>query len=268
MNRYYSFAQTGTTGTDKTSLVLRYLVSELNGNTESKLVLWDHHANNSIDEHGKTNNNTTDHWVGLTGLTVTYIAPVTLDSKEYSLADYTSTKNTWSGSISTDWNVLGNWTAGNVPFTTDEVLIPDVSSASNRFPVLTSDVEIKSMEIAAGASLSGATYTLAINGYLSAWQNSGTFIPGTGTVSFIHGNISHTVSTSGTTQFNNLNIAANTFVRPGAGSITKISGSVTGDLSAIVDLTAFNNTVEYNGTDQYIVNPSTVGYPNRDITIW
>ena len=262
VSRYYSFSQTGTTGTDKAILNLRYLTSELNGNTESNLVLWDRHFSGNIEEHGKTNNSTINHWVGISGLTISYIAPTTLDNKRWGLANYTAAKNTWVGGENTNWSNPANWTAGHSPYTTDDVLIPDVSGASTNFPVLTSDVEIHTLEIAANATLTASSYTLTINGYASAWQNNGTFIPGSGTVSLNHGILTDVVSISGTgiNQFNNITITANTFIRPGTGVTMKITGLVSGDLSSIVDLSAFGNTVEYNGTDQYIFNPATVGF--------
>jgi len=63
-------------------LNLSYLTSELNGNDETKLVLWDNIIRGDIDEHGKTSNSSSDNWVGLTGFTIIYVAPVTLDNKE------------------------------------------------------------------------------------------------------------------------------------------------------------------------------------------
>ncbi len=264
VKRYYSFAQTGTAGTDRVTLNLNYLTSELNSNDETKLVLWDHHyTGGDTDEHGKSNNSTVNHWVGLSGRTITYVAPTSIDNKEWGLADYSATKNTWAGAYNTDWSDGTNWTAGHAPLASEDVLIPDVSSGSNRYPVLTSDVEIKTIEIASGATLTAGTYGLTINGYNEAWQNNGTFIPGTGTVNITHGSLTDIVAISGTTQFYNITIAANTFVRLSIGSLIKISGLVNGDVSSIVDLSVLNNTVEYNGVNQYIVNPSTTGFAGR-----
>ncbi len=264
IQRFYSFAQTGTAGTDQVTLNLSYLTSELNSNDETKLVLWDHHyTGGDTDEHGKSNNSTSNHWVGLSGRTITYVAPTTIGNKEWGLANYSAIKNTWAGAYSNDWRDGTNWTGGHAPLTTEDVLIPNVSSGSNRYPVLTSTVEIKTLEIASGATLTAGTYGLTINGYNDAWQNNGTFVPGTGTVSITHGILTDIVSISGTTQFYNITIAANTFVRLSTGSLIKISGLVNGDVSSIVDLSVLNNTVEYNGTDQYIVNPSTTGFAGR-----
>lgn len=258
--RHYSFAQTGTAGTDKVTMNLRYLTSELNGNTESNMVLWDNHFSGNVDEHGKTDNNTVNHWVGLSGFAISYIASTS--AKNWGFANYTAIKNTWVGGADTDWNNDANWTAGHAPYSTDDILIPDVSTASTNFPSLTSDVEIRTLEIDSNAILTANSFTLTINGYTGAWSNNGTFIPGTGTVSLTHGIATDvvTISGNGINQFNDINIAANTFIRPETGVSMKISGMVNGDLSSIVDLSSLENTVEYNGTDQYIVNPLTAGF--------
>ena len=261
ISRHYSFSQTGTTGTDKVIMNLRYLTSELNANTESNLVLWDRHFSGNVQEHGKSNNSTLNHWVGISGLAISYVAPTTIDNKNWGLANYTAAKNTWVGGADTNWNNSANWTAGHVPYTTDDVLIPDVSLPSF-FPVLTSNVEIHTLEIATGATLTANSFTLTINGYTNAWSNNGTFIPGTGTLSLTHGVATDVVSISGNgvNQFNNITISANTFIRPGTGVTMKISGMVNGDVSSIIDLSSLGNTVEYNGTDQYIVNPLMAGF--------
>ena len=259
--RNYSFSQTGTLGTDRVVANLRYLTSELNGQDETKLVLWDHHPSDGrTEEHGKTNNNTINKWVGLSGLTIGYVAPDPTSSsfnKQWGLSNYTTTKKTWIGASNTNWSNPDNWNPAGAPVSTDDVLIPKVLTV---YPSLTSDVEIQTIQIDSLATVSANTYNLTVNGYNDAWINRGTFNPGTGTVSFTHAVNNQIVSVSGNTQFYNMYFGANTFVRPGSGSLIQISGLASGDASSIVDLSAIGNTVEYNGTDQYISNPSTVGF--------
>ena len=178
----------------------------------------------------------------------------------WGLDDYNTTKNTWQGtdvSNPTKWDVVANWTGGHVPYTTDDVLIP---AGKSNYPILTLDIEIKSLEIASGASLTAGAYTLTINGSTGAWNNNGTFDPGTGTVNLTHGIITDIVSVSGTTQFHNITIAANTFVRPGTSTVMKISGDVIGGITSVVDFSTYGNTVEYNGGNQNIPNPLTIGF--------
>lgn len=64
-----------------------------------------------------------------------------------------TTTNTWQGGTSgheNDWNTAANWSLGEVPQATHDVVIP---SASN-FPVLAGKtVEINSLQMQAGAEL-------------------------------------------------------------------------------------------------------------------
>jgi fibronectin-binding autotransporter adhesin len=257
--RIYNWAQTGSsTGSDLVTVNMHYRDNEINGNDESKLVIWDHFTGGTTHEHGKSNFNPSNNWVGLSGVIIGLIAPASgLTGIDWYLENATNVKNTWLG-ISTNWEATENWSKGNVPVSTDDVLIP--GSLSN-YPVLTSNAVVSTIEIQAGASLSAGTNDISIYGKDLAWSNLGNFDPGTGSLSFVHGVISEIVTVSGTTQVHNLNIAANTFLKPGSTSVVRISGNVDGDLSCIADLSAYGNLVEYNGSsEQLIVNPTTTGY--------
>jgi uncharacterized delta-60 repeat protein len=59
----------------------------------------------------------------------------------------------WSGTSSTNWNEPTNWNTGVLPTATDSVIIPDVSSASNNFPVLNTNTTIKSLTILENAKI-------------------------------------------------------------------------------------------------------------------
>lgn len=256
VKRYYSFAQTGTAGTDQVIVNLHYLDGEIQSNAKSKLVIYDAHglpALTAVHEHGKTNNSTTDNWVGLSGLTISYLAPATgLTSKQYALADYTAVKNTWNG-VGTNWSNIGSWSNGHIPISTDDVLIP---AGLGNYPTLSANAVARTIEIESGASLNASSSTITLYGKGLAWSNLGTFIPGTGTVDFEHDTISDVVSVTGTTQFNNLYVGANTYLEPATESVLKIAGTLTADASSILDFTATHNTVEYTGTAvRTIINP-------------
>lgn len=68
--------------------------------------------------------------------------------------------NTWTGASGSNYNTASNWTGGVVPTIDDDVLIPDVSSTSNRFPQITGANHpqwlsfAKNITINAGATLS------------------------------------------------------------------------------------------------------------------
>lgn len=72
----------------------------------------------------------------------------------------------WTGATSTDWYTASNWDGGVVPTSADHVLIP--AGAANMPEVNGADVELTSLEVAAGASLmvSGTT-TLTVSGQLT-----------------------------------------------------------------------------------------------------
>jgi len=70
------------------------------------------------------------------------------------------------------------------------------------------------------------------------------------------------ISGSGTNNFTNVTVNANTFLQPAANSYIKIAGTLTAGSGSIIDLKTTSNTVEYNGSGQTIINP--VG-PGADI---
>jgi uncharacterized repeat protein (TIGR03803 family) len=59
----------------------------------------------------------------------------------------------WTGAVSTDWHNPANWAQNDVPTVYTEVVIPDVSSGSNRYPVISSDVHVRDLTIEPGASI-------------------------------------------------------------------------------------------------------------------
>lgn len=65
--------------------------------------------------------------------------------------------NTWRGGTpghETDWNYFKNWSLGKTPDAFDRVLIPDVSSTTRMYPVISNTgVEISSLEIQPGATI-------------------------------------------------------------------------------------------------------------------
>lgn len=67
------------------------------------------------------------------------------------------TVNTWKGGApgrETDWHFYKNWSLGKAPNTFQRVVIPDVSTTTQRYPVLRSgEVEVGSLEIQSNAKL-------------------------------------------------------------------------------------------------------------------
>ena len=87
---------------------------------------------------------------------------------------------TWDGSTDTDWATGSNWDSGAAPSSTDDVVIPDASTTDND-PTVSNGAVCNNLTIEASGVLTGGTNTLTVSG---SWDNSGTFNPGTGGVSF------------------------------------------------------------------------------------
>ncbi|GAA3930737.1 hypothetical protein GCM10022209_25830 [Chitinophaga oryziterrae] len=84
---------------------------------------------------------------------------------------------TWTGAVSTDWYLTGNWSSNFVPLNTSNVTIP---SGLIRYPLIsTGTATTKNITIQSGASLTVSGSTLQIAGSIS---NSGTFTTSNGTV--------------------------------------------------------------------------------------
>ncbi|HYW07924.1 MAG TPA: hypothetical protein VE913_13270, partial [Longimicrobium sp.] len=96
---------------------------------------------------------------------------------------------TWTGTVSDDWNVAGNWSRGVVPTATDTVII---SGTIARQPRLTDgNKAVQRMEMTANATLALGGFTLTIGGDLVA--PTGTVSTGTVVMSGTPTTISGTV---------------------------------------------------------------------------
>jgi hypothetical protein len=100
------------------------------------------------------------------GMTTTYTATATngsCSSTATSVITVTPlTTLEWTGNVSTDWANAGNWKCGIIPTTNSVVLIP---AGRPNYPVTTSNVEIKTLTVATGASVTtGPGFELKLNG--------------------------------------------------------------------------------------------------------
>jgi fibronectin-binding autotransporter adhesin len=82
----------------------------------------------------------------------------------------------WTGAVSSDWQVAGNWSTGTVPTFGTDVVIP---SGTPNAPVLTTNAAINDLTIQPGATLGLAGFTLVTTGNV---DNGGlvTATPGVG----------------------------------------------------------------------------------------
>ncbi|MFO7575715.1 MAG: hypothetical protein R6W67_11230, partial [Bacteroidales bacterium] len=274
--REYSFMQSG--GDDNVILQLRYLESELNGNTESDLVLW---AKSSVDdphEHGKTAYDLSDNWLELGSLPINHLAGAEMDITRWALARTLSIRNRWLGGISTSWKEKENWSAGHFPgeirisgeisehFFDDNIII---QAATTYQPTLDTVARFKSIDIEAGAHLTTGQnaeneyYNMMITGapdVTSTWNNLGTFSPGKGEVLIDGDSINTPLTISGETDFYDLVTGEATFLQPSSSSILNIYGNLSLDPLSFIDLYATGSTINFTGTEsRTLINPQGPG---------
>jgi Secretion system C-terminal sorting domain len=262
INRVYDFIQTGGTGT-KAVINAHYLDAELNGNIENKLVYFSYHFTGPLLlEQGKSNFNTTQNWVQLSNVNVAFFSS-TFGNIEISLNKTALTTLTWNGSTSTSWITATNWTPNGGPSTNTDLFIPDASTTPNS-PSLPATASNGSLTIeSAGIVNSDPGAQLTLNNAGLAWSNvGGTFNAGTSTVIFTNAN----ATINGTTNFNNITINNAAALLMTNGTTTRIGGIITN--SGTWSSGLLNNTVEYNGSNQTILNPngSTHSYYNLIIS--
>ncbi len=272
VKRVYKIASSNNSSTAQAVINMRYLTSEIDAsfNDESKLIFWHKFTtyNSGIPhEHGKSSQDLNNHYLSVTGLVLGSATTTNIDDSQIGIAYSVSTKNTWKGEVlgyETIWENAGNWTAGTVPTSTDDVLIP---TGLSNYPSLTalSNAEVGTIEISSGASITANSYELVVSGSGGAWINNGTFNAGTGNVKFDHGVPTEIVTVSGATSFYNLEIYSNTTIQPVSGCYVSIAGAGIGYSTSLVDFSIINNTVEWNGANQSIINP-TGGYYNLIIS--
>ena len=250
-------------GGDGTSGVIKahYLDSELNGLNEADLSLfsWVFPSSTLLDR-GRTEINVIDNWITLSNTNFGNL-PSSLGVIEHGIGISVSNIITWDGSVSTDWYDPNNWTPVFAPSSIKKAIIPDATTTPND-PIITAGTSsfLNTLDIQTGAILNaGNNSELTVVGSGGAWTNTGTFNAGTGKVIFNNGDLLQIVTIAGVTDFYNIEAAANTAVQPVANSILRIAGVGVADITSLVDFSTVNNTVEWNGANQTIVNPIGFG---------
>jgi hypothetical protein len=267
--RYYDFIQTGASGT-KAVVKAHYLDSELNGNTENKLVNWVIvNSPLTLIEQSRSNYNTTENWVELGNVNMGFFSN-NFDNRVITLGDSQVATSVWNGSVSDSWTTAANWTPNATPSDLTKVIIPDAATTPND-PTLNDYVTIGTLTIEAGGIVNDwpAGSDLAITGSTGAWINNGTFNAGTSTVTFNTAAVNGVVTDAtiaGSTNFNNLTIASGTTLRPLSDTYIGLTGAFTKTGSFIAG--SVHNTFEYKGTNQTIVVPNgtTTAYNNLVIS--
>jgi hypothetical protein len=87
--------------------------------------------------------------------------------------DVTGTTRTWSGAVSTDWSIPGNWVLGRVPVALDSVWIP--VAAPNQ-PALAGGVQVAGVGVEDGAALSLGAFDLTADADVATGYTPGSGI--------------------------------------------------------------------------------------------
>lgn len=267
VKRLFQILRTGGAVPKLITLRLPYQDASLNGNSnESNLVLWDHHipyGGPTPHEHGKTNFNTTQNWVELTGHGITYLATEgdVSFTKYWMISNKVSTTKEWLGAVSNNWDLVANWN-GAVPTSSESVVI---STSSPNALLANNSRSLGTIEIRNGVTVNtdaGATLTLtggpAVNGGAGSWNNQGTFNAGTSTVVFTAAN----ATLSGSTNFNNLTVNNGSTLTLQSDASIGIANTLT--QNGVIDATTNSNTISFNGSNQNILIPTggLGGYQN------
>lgn len=204
VNRYWEFTNTGITFTT-TSVTLNWVATDLDaGVVTSNLKAGYYNGSSwtlpSINTPTATSITTT----GLTGFGT------------LAVAELVSTYN-WTGTVSTNWFVTGNWSTGLLPSSANNVVIP---SGLTNYPVITgSTATTQSLSIQTGASVT-VNSTLQISGSIT---NSGTFTGTAGSIE-LNGTSAQTIP-SGTFSTNTLlNLTINNTAGVTLGGSLNITG--------------------------------------------
>ena len=142
--------------------------------------------------------------------------------------------NVWIGTTDTDWAKGTNWSLGHAPNSADDVVIPDASGTPND-PTVSAGAACGTLNIASGGILNGGANTLTV--YAGGWSNSGTFNPGSGTVTFNRAGAQTIAGTAVTQTFNNLTTSSTSALTI-SGSTTTLTLNGTMTLGSGTSLTA------------------------------
>ena len=169
-----------------------------------------------------------------------------------------SSEYSWTGAVSTDWNVAGNWSCGLLPGTISSAIIPNVPNK----PVLNSAGCVKNLTIAPGSRLT-VSGSLQISGIVS---NNGIFDATNGKIE-LNGTVLQTIS--GDLIANSVkDLTINNLAGVTIQSSLKVSGILylqSGDLASDGNLTLVSTAsgtafIDGSGTGQVIGNVTMQRY--------
>lgn len=156
-----------------------------------------------------------------------------------------TTPGGWSGAVSNDWNVAGNWCSGSVPGVGTNVLIPNLTPS----PVLQTSGNCSNLTLLSGATVTTTPATLNVRGNVLAQGNN--VLTGTQPLT-LAGTSGQAVS--GSLEFNDVRISNTTLggITVSNGANVKVNGVLTLDANA-----RLNNTG--TGAVTIVSNATTEG---------
>jgi len=244
------------TSTSRLSINFHYLTSELNGNTEAKLITADYDIDGgaaSPDEHGRASYDFTNKYIGLSNVPISYFIKKTghVWRTIFFLWDYKVDYKTWNGSASTSWNTEENWTPSGIPQIGNFVIIPNVTSSNNRSPELPDSTAINTMTIEEGGILVMNSAKLTISNSLSAgWEDrSGLSDPGTSKIYFVNAG----ATVSGAPSFYDVVVNNGADFTIAGNSTVKIKNGITRKGTGKFYAGIYESTVDYNNTGSQTV---------------
>ena len=255
VKRLYQIMKTGGTSNTTFTVRLPYEDSQLNGNTEANLVIWDHqlpHSALSPRERGKTTLNTSSNYLEWANVSITSFANEddASNTTYWMIAEKETTDTLWigaaEGSDGSVWNNILNWSSGAVPSNWSRIVVDPV--IYDQVLSISGSHQASSLTIRPGGIVNGGSGTLTLNGS-SAWSNNGTFNSGTSTVIINNSN----ATMSGNTKFYNLSINSGKKLTMQTAAIDTIMNELT--IDGQLDATTNSNTIVFGG--EYQVIPST-----------
>jgi hypothetical protein len=181
VNRYWSLFNSGVIGFTSYSAVFNFNAADLDGG-----------ANTANFEAARYATSTwTTPVVGARTATSTQITGLTAFG-DFIIGEEFLGGLTWTGTVSSDWNVAGNWTPNLIPGAGDNITIstgtyqPSFLTGGNGF--------CNNITFLPGTNLTvPAGYALQVSGN---WTGANTLVNGEGTVQFLSGGAQHTGSTT------------------------------------------------------------------------
>ncbi len=162
-----------------------------------------------------------------------------------------SVLRTWTGTISTNWAIAGNWSPSGVPTSSDDVIIPIVTNV----PIISAPVTVKNLNVTNDATLTN-TSTLTVSGDLDSYVMNGggtVILTGTGHLTgLITGNLLvnggvRTIINS-TSILGNVTVSGATSVLDIGGQYVEILGSFTTASGGVLQM------IDVNGNDELLIS--------------